>query len=114
MHKYQKRYVSVMSHLTCNAHYNADFEQILTGHECGILSVSWCRQDVDLLLSCGKDNCALCRNPQTSEIIGEVCSFYLKLNDVISNIVTASNIGQLGVSSLLVSSKSRGARNGIL
>ena len=48
------------------------YPQILTGHEKGVLSLSWCRQDADLLLSCGKDNRALCWNPQTSEIIGEV------------------------------------------
>ncbi|KAH8115317.1 hypothetical protein DFH11DRAFT_1543420 [Phellopilus nigrolimitatus] len=46
-------------------------EKILTGHEKGILSLSWCKQDADLLLSCGKDNCALYWNPQTAEIIGE-------------------------------------------
>jgi protein transport protein SEC31 len=46
--------------------------QILTGHEKGVLSLSWCKQDADLLLSSGKDNRALCWNPQTSEIIGEV------------------------------------------
>ena len=46
--------------------------QILTGHEKGVLSLSWCKQDADLLLSCGKDNRALCWNPQTSEVIGEV------------------------------------------
>lgn len=44
----------------------------MTGHEKGVLSLSWCKQDADLLLSCGKDNRALCWNPQTSEIIGEV------------------------------------------
>ena len=95
MHKHQKRYVLAMSHLICNAHCNAD----LTGHECGILSVSWCREDADLLLSCGKDNRALCWNPQTSEIIGEVPSFYLKSIDIISNIVIATNNGHLGVPS---------------
>ncbi|KZT07919.1 uncharacterized protein LAESUDRAFT_697968 [Laetiporus sulphureus 93-53] len=47
-------------------------EKILTGHEKGVLSLSWCKQDADLLLSCGKDNRALCWNPQTSEIIGEL------------------------------------------
>lgn len=41
-----------------------------------MLSLSWCKQDADLLLSCGKDNRALCWNPQTSEIIGEVRSLY--------------------------------------
>lgn len=54
---------------------NCNF-QILTGHDKGILSLSWCKQDADLLLSCGKDNRALCWNPQTSEIIGEVCHYY--------------------------------------
>ncbi|KAF8485415.1 hypothetical protein JB92DRAFT_3131473 [Gautieria morchelliformis] len=47
-------------------------EKILTGHEKGVLSLSWCKQDADLLLSCGKDNRVLCWNPQTSEIIGEL------------------------------------------
>jgi protein transport protein SEC31 len=49
-------------------------ERILTGHEKGVLSLSWCKQDPDLLLSCGKDNRVLGWNPQTSEIIGEVCT----------------------------------------
>ncbi|TFK70699.1 hypothetical protein BDN72DRAFT_794932 [Pluteus cervinus] len=49
-------------------------EKILTGHEKGVLSLSWCTKDADLLLSCGKDNRALCWNPQTSEIIGELPS----------------------------------------
>ncbi|KAI0316845.1 hypothetical protein OF83DRAFT_1172526 [Amylostereum chailletii] len=49
-------------------------EKILTGHEKGVLSLSWCKQDPDLLLSSGKDNRALCWNPQTSEIIGELPS----------------------------------------
>ena len=88
--------------------------QILIGHERGIFSVLWCHQDADMLLSCGKDNRALCWNPQTSEIIGVVCPFYLNLIDVIFNIVTAPNSEQLGVLSFLVSTKSRGARNGIL
>lgn len=52
--------------------YLTGFGQILTGHEKGVLSLSWCKQDSDLLLSCGKDNRALCWNPQTSEMIGEV------------------------------------------
>lgn len=36
------------------------------------MSVSWCKQDADLLLSCGKDNRTLCWNPHTGEIIGEL------------------------------------------
>lgn len=49
-------------------------ERILSGHHKGVLSVSWCKQDADLLLSCGKDNRTLCWNPQTGEIIGELPS----------------------------------------
>jgi protein transport protein SEC31 len=49
-------------------------EKVLTGHEKGVLSLSWCKQDADLLLSCGKDNRTLCWNPQTSEVIGELPS----------------------------------------
>ncbi|KAH9988178.1 hypothetical protein BJV77DRAFT_1023322, partial [Russula vinacea] len=49
-------------------------EKILTGHEKGVLSLSWCKLDADLLLSSGKDNRALCWNPQTSELIGELPS----------------------------------------
>lgn len=37
-------------------------EKILTGHERGVLSLSWCMRDPGLLLSCGKDNCTLCWN----------------------------------------------------
>ncbi|CAG8512888.1 4039_t:CDS:2 [Diversispora eburnea] len=47
-------------------------EKILTGHQKGILSLSWCTKDADLLLSCGKDNRTLCWNPGTAEIIGEL------------------------------------------
>lgn len=36
-----------------------------------MLSLSWCNQDRDLLLSSGKDNRTLCWNPQTSEAYGE-------------------------------------------
>lgn len=47
-------------------------EKILNGHSKGVLSLSWCKRDADLLLSCGKDNRVLCWNPQTSEISGEL------------------------------------------
>jgi len=43
----------------------------LRGHEGGVLSLSWCQQDSDLLLSCGKDNRTICWNPQTGEPYGE-------------------------------------------
>ena len=48
--------------------------QILSGHDKGILSLSWCAQDSDLLLSCGKDNRTICWNPQSCEIVGELPS----------------------------------------
>lgn len=46
-------------------------ERVLQGHDQGILSLSWCQRDSDLLLSCGKDNRTLCWNPQTGERLGE-------------------------------------------
>lgn len=42
-------------------------ERTLKGHELGVLSLSWCVQDPDLLLSCGKDNRTICWNPKTGE-----------------------------------------------
>ncbi|KAG4437798.1 protein transport protein S31 [Cadophora sp. M221] len=46
-------------------------ERTLQGHDQGILSLSWCQQDSDLLLSCGKDNKTIVWNPQTGERLGE-------------------------------------------
>ncbi|TPX15197.1 uncharacterized protein E0L32_004755 [Thyridium curvatum] len=46
-------------------------ERTLQGHEQGVLSVSWCQQDSDLLISSGKDNRTLVWNPQTGEQYGE-------------------------------------------
>lgn len=46
-------------------------EKILRGHDSGVLSVSWCPQDHDLLLSCGKDNRTILWNPQTGEPYGD-------------------------------------------
>ncbi|KAF9914725.1 protein transport protein S31 [Lobosporangium transversale] len=47
-------------------------EKTLTGHTKGILSLSWCQQDSDLLLSAGKDCRSLCWNPKSGEVIGEL------------------------------------------
>ena len=47
-------------------------ERILKGHDGGVLSLSWCQQDSDLLLSCGKDNRNICWNPQTGDSYGEL------------------------------------------
>ncbi|KOS20609.1 Protein transport protein SEC31 [Escovopsis weberi] len=46
-------------------------ERTLEGHEGGVLSLSWCQQDSDLLLSSGKDNRTFLWNPQTGEKHGE-------------------------------------------
>ncbi|KHO02018.1 protein transport protein (SEC31) [Metarhizium album ARSEF 1941] len=47
-------------------------ERTLQGHEQGILSLSWCSQDSDLVISSGKDNRTLVWNPQTGEKYGEL------------------------------------------
>ncbi|ORX62050.1 hypothetical protein DM01DRAFT_1331515 [Hesseltinella vesiculosa] len=47
-------------------------EKMLAGHQKGVLGLSWCRQDADLLLSCGKDCRTLCWNPQTGELVGQL------------------------------------------
>lgn len=46
-------------------------ERTLRGHELGVLSLSWCGQDSDLLLSCGKDNRTICWNPHTGQAYGD-------------------------------------------
>ncbi|KAJ5226023.1 hypothetical protein N7468_007248 [Penicillium chermesinum] len=46
-------------------------ERTLSGHESGVLSLSWCDQDPDLMLSSGKDNRNICWNPQTGQAYGE-------------------------------------------
>ncbi|KAF1989052.1 hypothetical protein K402DRAFT_461475 [Aulographum hederae CBS 113979] len=46
-------------------------ERTLKAHDQGVLSLSWCPQDGDLLLSCGKDNRTICWNPHTGQTVGE-------------------------------------------
>uniref|UniRef100_F6QXG1 Protein transport protein Sec31A n=1 Tax=Ciona intestinalis TaxID=7719 RepID=F6QXG1_CIOIN len=48
--------------------------KVLEKHSKGVLSVSWCKQDSDLLLTCGKDNHIYCWNPNGSppEILCEL------------------------------------------
>ncbi|KAH0829485.1 Protein transport protein sec31 [Fonsecaea pedrosoi] len=46
-------------------------EKVLRGHDSGVLSVAWCPQDHDLLLSCGKDNRTILWNPQTGDAYGD-------------------------------------------
>ena len=44
----------------------------LQHHTRGILSVAWCPQDADLLLSAAKDNLVYCWNPNSDVAMGEV------------------------------------------
>ncbi|XP_048025968.1 protein transport protein Sec31A isoform X2 [Megalobrama amblycephala] len=46
--------------------------KVLENHTRGILSISWCQADSELLLSSGKDNRILCWNPNTGEVIYEL------------------------------------------
>ena len=81
-------------------------ERTLRGHESGILSLSWCTQDSDLLLSCGKDNRTICWNPQTGQALGEFpvvtnWTFQTKWNPHNPNLfATASFDGKLLVQTL--------------
>ncbi|KAI8881530.1 hypothetical protein K501DRAFT_222721 [Backusella circina FSU 941] len=47
-------------------------ERTMSGHTDAILDLSWCRQDSDLLLSCGKDGKTMIWNPNSGEAIREV------------------------------------------
>ncbi|NXP33275.1 SC31B protein, partial [Leiothrix lutea] len=44
----------------------------LEGHTRGVLSVSWCQADPELLLSSAKDNRILCWNPSVAEVVYEL------------------------------------------
>lgn len=46
-------------------------ERTLKGHELGVLGLSWCIQDPELMLSCGKDNNTICWNARTGEKYGD-------------------------------------------
>ncbi|XP_049666910.1 protein transport protein Sec31B isoform X1 [Accipiter gentilis] len=44
----------------------------LEGHTRGVLSISWCQADPELLLSSAKDNRILCWNPSVGEVVYEL------------------------------------------
>ncbi|XP_078386799.1 protein transport protein Sec31A isoform X1 [Cetorhinus maximus] len=46
--------------------------KVLENHTRGILSISWCQADAELLLSSAKDNRILCWNPNTGEVVYEL------------------------------------------
>ncbi|XP_036231501.2 protein transport protein Sec31A isoform X1 [Bactrocera oleae] len=43
-------------------------------HQRGVLGMSWCPRDIDLMVSCGKDNHIYCWNPNTDIPEGEILS----------------------------------------
>ncbi|KEF57861.1 uncharacterized protein A1O9_05782 [Exophiala aquamarina CBS 119918] len=81
-------------------------EKILRGHDSGVLSLSWCPQDNNLLLSCGKDNRTILWNPQTGQAYGDYpvvtnWTFQTRWNPQNPNLfATASFDGKLQVQSL--------------
>ncbi|KAJ8915040.1 hypothetical protein NQ315_016015 [Exocentrus adspersus] len=52
----------------------------LENHQRGVLSVAWCAEDSDLLVSCGKDSRIVCWNPNSNQPNGEVLSEIAKTN----------------------------------
>ena len=81
-------------------------ERVMQGHEQGVLSLSWCAKDSDLLLSCGKDNKTIVWNPQSGEKYGELpeatnWTFSTRFNPHNPSIVaTASFDGKIVVQTL--------------
>ncbi|KAI9844366.1 MAG: protein transport protein S31 [Thelocarpon superellum] len=81
-------------------------ERTLQAHDQGILSLSWCQQDSDLLLSCGKDNRTICWNPSTGQPYGEFpivtnWTFQTQWNPHNPNLVaTASFDGKIGIQTI--------------
>uniref|UniRef100_A0A7G3B7H4 Protein transport protein Sec31A n=1 Tax=Lutzomyia longipalpis TaxID=7200 RepID=A0A7G3B7H4_LUTLO len=43
-------------------------------HQRGVLGLTWCPKDSDLMVSCGKDNKILCWNPNSTRAEGEILS----------------------------------------
>ena len=87
-------------------------ERVLSGHEKGILSLDWCKNDPDLLFSCGKDCRTLAWNPSTGEMVGELPATTNWSFDVAScprnpsYVATASFDGKISVTSLQSTSTS--------
>ncbi|KAJ1926177.1 protein transport protein S31 [Tieghemiomyces parasiticus] len=81
-------------------------ERIFSGHSKGILSLSWCKMDADLLFSSGKDNRTICWNPTRGEMVGELpvssnWVFDVQVNQHNPNLLsTASFDGKIAIHSL--------------
>lgn len=57
--------------LTWDLRNSNEPEKILQGHGKGVLSLDWCKQDPELLISSGKDNATFLWNPITGEKLGQ-------------------------------------------
>lgn len=81
-------------------------EKTLQAHDQGVLSLSWCAQDSDILLSCGKDNRTIAWNPHSGEQLGEFpvvtnWTFLTRFNPTNPNLLaTASFDGKIAVQTL--------------
>jgi protein transport protein SEC31 len=81
-------------------------EKTLQAHDQGVLSLSWCAQDSDILLSCGKDNRTIAWNPHSGEQLGEFpvvtnWTFQTRFNPANPNLLaTASFDGKIAVQTL--------------
>ncbi|KAH4225956.1 protein transporter SEC31 [Parastagonospora nodorum] len=81
-------------------------EKTLQAHDQGVLSLSWCPQDSDILLSCGKDNRTIAWNPHSGEQLGEFpvvtnWTFQTRFNPSNPNLLaTASFDGKIAVQTL--------------
>lgn len=81
-------------------------EKTLQGHDQGVLSLSWCAQDSDILLSCGKDNRTIAWNPHSGEQLGEFpvvtnWTFQTRFNPSNPNLLaTASFDGKIAIQKL--------------
>lgn len=81
-------------------------EKTLQAHDQGVLSISWCAQDSNILLSCGKDNRTIAWNPHTGEFLGEFpvvtnWTFSTRFNPANPNLLaTASFDGKIAIQTL--------------
>lgn len=66
--------------------------KVLENHTRGILSIAWCMQDPDLLISCGKDNRILCWNPNSNVPVNNFFIFLRTLNVNLDKIIHSYNI----------------------
>ena len=62
--------------------------KVFDNHQRGVLSISWCHQDTDMLLSCGRDNKIICWNPSNNSPGKKL---YLLLNKLNYNIIILSH-----------------------